>query len=365
LEYYFIAGELCHRLGHKQTLILLNRIQLAKQTHDELVKYLNGKIGLMIEGHMDINNNVTVASVQTINALLERDKTDPERIALLTYLYNTTVCVYDECHLLKESNQYMELQRLMPNLDYSIGMTGTPFRQDNATIEMNGMVGFVIYTKTTEELQKEGFISASKAIFYDYSKDASIQQTAAPIDDEGEIDEDDPTFHQLYDANIVENHYRNHAIVKICGELHIKKRILILVNRINHITLLQESIPNSIVIHGSVSSKDRKARFESFEGNEGVVLIGMAQIMSTGINIPTLDIIINATANKSDITTIQSIGRVLRKADGKESGIFIDFIDRSWPFTKNTKLRGAALRQFGHEIIQFNDFEKMITYINK
>ena len=46
-----------------------------------------------------------------------------------------------------------------------------------------------------------------------------------------------------------------------------------------------------------------------------------------GINIPTLNVIVNGCGGKSEIKTIQVIGRGLRKAEGKDEVEIIDFLD--------------------------------------
>jgi superfamily II DNA or RNA helicase len=75
------------------------------------------------------------------------------------------------------------------------------------------------------------------------------------------------------------------------------------------------------------------------------------QIFSQGIDIPALDIIINACANRTKIGVLQSIGRVMRKSRNKEYGTYYDFYDvGSDYFLQATKDRINILRKFGHEI---------------
>lgn len=48
---------------------------------------------------------------------------------------------------------------------------------------------------------------------------------------------------------------------------------------------------------------------------------------STGVNIRRLDNVIFASPSKSKIRNLQSIGRVLRKGNGKENATLYDIVD--------------------------------------
>lgn len=234
------------------------------------------------------------------------------------------------CHMAKDINMYNLLNKFIINAEYKIGLTGTPFRTDGADLEMNALIGFVIYSKSTKELQDEGYISRSNCTFYSYN--------------ENEIYGID--YHSAYE-NLTKHDIRNRKICDLC-EYYADKRILIIVNRIEHGTILSGMIKDSLFISGSTAGKERKEIFEKVNAKP-TVLIGMSQIMSTGINLPNLDIIINASANKSDVVTLQTIGRVLRKAEGKDEGKYFDFLDKG-QFEDATQFRIDALQEYGHSI---------------
>jgi superfamily II DNA or RNA helicase len=65
---------------------------------------------------------------------------------------------------------------------------------------------------------------------------------------------------------------------------------------------------------------------------------------------PKLDVIINCVGNKSDIKTIQMLGRVLRTLDGKTDAHFYDFVDESRFFRLASYARIKALKDEGHDI---------------
>jgi len=61
---------------------------------------------------------------------------------------------------------------------------------------------------------------------------------------------------------------------------------------------------------------------------------------STGVNIKRLDNIIFASPSKSKIRNLQSIGRVLRKGNGKDKAVLYDIVDDlQWKSHKNFAVR--------------------------
>jgi hypothetical protein len=60
--------------------------------------------------------------------------------------------------------------------------------------------------------------------------------------------------------------------------------------------------------------------------------------------------IINAGGDGNGVASIQGLGRVLRKFEGKERGVFIDFMDCGRFSKKWSRKRLEGLKQQGHRI---------------
>jgi superfamily II DNA or RNA helicase len=324
-----IAAELIKRMN-RRTLFLVNRIELAEQTKDELENYLGVDVGLMTEGELVTDKQIIVASIQTIYAILKRK--DESSKLLKTYLYNVSAIIADEIQGVKNSGYYKSIYSNAINIKYCIGLSGTPFRTQGDTLEMNSLIGFPIYWKSNEALTEEGFLCPSKCLFI-----------------KNFITHDDDDYMNAYDNYIVNNEKRNEIIAAIAKKYEDKK-ILILTRRIKHAEILKEMIPNSVIINGNTDKKYRKEQYENFKNNKGLVLIGSTKIFSAGINIPSLDIIINGTAHKSSIDSIQIVGRVKRKSEGKSMGYYIDFDDCGRFFKQASDERKDILKQFGETV---------------
>ena len=78
-------------------------------------------------------------------------------------------------------------------------------------------------------------------------------------------------------------------------------------------------------------------------------MVSMIQIMGTGVDIKDLNITINASANGSDVATIQLVGRGKRRALDKTVNLFIDFSDEGL-FQPHANKRIKVLKEYGNEV---------------
>jgi superfamily II DNA or RNA helicase len=370
---------------NKRFLFVVNRIELVRQTKKEFEKILGVEIGEMSEGNIDVNKQITVASIQTINAILERK--DQTSIDLRRFLYNVNGIIYDEAQTLSDSStpkkdedgkkkkntsgisMYGKLGRTLTNCEYFLGMSGSPHRRTNYekiygddsgevkktnnTLEMNALVGFVIYSMTTKQLEELGYITPTKCYFIDYT---------------GWQDFVGVNYHDYYTKNLTNNTVRNDLIMSIIEKFRDTKKSLILTKRIEHGEILSSGIEDSFFINGSTNKKKRQKNFEEFKNSRGKVLVGSSQIFSAGIDIPDLDLITFAGGGKSDIEVVQSVGRVKRLAPNKKFGYFIDFCDRSMKyFDESAEIRMEILEDYGNEVkvVTWEQFVKEMDEVEK
>ena len=337
-----LSAEMIKRVN-KRTLFLVNRIELVRQTKEAFQNYLGVEVGEMSEGEMDITKQITVASIQTISAILKRKNEDSKKLAI--YLYNVTCCISDEAQNVKDSGMYEQIANEMKNVDYMIGLSGSPFRSDNTTLDMNALVGFIIYRKDTKSLEDEGWILPTKTYFLSTPQNDGIESN---------------NYHENYQTFITNNNLRNEITKNIVEKYKDSKKILILVKSIEHGEILEEMIEDSFFLHGSTKKKLRREMFEKFKYENGLIMISMVSIFSAGIDVCDLDMLINVSAFGSDIASIQSIGRTKRKAEGKKQGYFIDYSDEGI-FQPMANKRKKILEEFGNsvETIHYTEWENM------
>jgi superfamily II DNA or RNA helicase len=136
-------------------------------------------------------------------------------------------------------------------------------------------------------------------------------------------------YQEIYKLGIVENELRNQLIID-----EAKKRIaqgkscLIMIKETQHGHNLND-IANSkdfIFIHGVTLLKLREKVREALE-NKKIKGVIVSDIWSEGVNIKSLNCVFIAKGGKSEIKTLQNIGRGTRIADDKDSVEIIDFLD--------------------------------------
>jgi len=334
-----MSAELIKKLN-KKTLFVINRIELVRQTADVYEKFLGIKVGVMVEGNLSIDKQVTVASIKTIYAILNRNNEDTEKI--INYLNTLNIVIYDECNGVSDSKMYSALGKQLINVEYVVGLSATPFRRDNSTLEMNSLVGFPIYKKDSETLEKQKIILPVKIIFH------KINNVIKEVNNN--------SFFDAYRSLIVNNEVRNEKIVSLAKKYFFKnKKVIIVVNSIKHGEIINDKLKNSFFINGQTNNKLRKEKFDLFKKTNDFILISMVKIIGIGIDVPDLDVIINASGNQSPSDVIQIAGRTQRKHLDKKEGVYIDFLDVNNYFNKFSKKRMNVLKTYFNKEIEVVD----------
>lgn len=139
--------------------------------------------------------------------------------------------------------------------------------------------------------------------------------------------------------------FRNNIIKKLV-EKHLVKdhNVLILVDHLEHANIIYEKIKELEIadphlVTGEVNPETREKLRNYTNNNKRVVLIATYGVFSTGISIKRLHSIIFASAGKSKIKTMQSVGRGMRLHHEKTNLILYDIGD-ALPFSeKHLKTR--------------------------
>lgn len=340
-----IAIECIRRIKRK-TLFIVDRVELMRQTKERIEKALGVEVGIIGSGAEDIKD-ITVATIQTLVK-------DPKKYA--DYFRTVRFVIFDETHKVA-ANSYHKLATYLINTEHRLGLSGTAFRDDGNDMMINAVTGMKVYDLSAKTLIQNGWLMAPTIQFI---KDYMTPEEIIHKEDnckKGLINETED-YSSYYNEFIVNNEKRNNIIQDYVLN-NKNKKVLILTKLIDHGQILQELIPGSKHLYGSTKKKEREEMFEEFSKGELNVLISTISIFAEGIDIPQLDIVINAAANKGNVKTIQVLGRVLRKLVGKENAFYIDFWD-DVDFMKQASLaRRKALINEGHkvELIAYKDEE--------
>ncbi|WP_297488164.1 DEAD/DEAH box helicase [Thermococcus sp.] len=313
-----VGLRIIHELG-LSSLIVVHTKELLYQWGEKVEETLNVKPGLIGDNQWE-EGKVTVAMIQT---LLSRG---PEK---LQRAYG--VVLFDECHRTSAAEKFYQLGLKLPQV-YRFGLSATPWRRIRGEeLKIEAVVGPVIYEVKAEDLIREGFLSRPRFEVVTYSP-------ALPSFSE--------RYKELYEDVIMNNEERNRAIVRKAVELARKgHRVLIDVKRLEHGKILREMLRKEGVNAEFLSSKspNRREVLEAFK--EGKINVLISTLLKEGVDIPEISAIILAGGGKSDIMTIQTIGRALRPKKGM-TAVIVDVRDDDPLLFAHFIERQKALKQY-------------------
>ena len=266
------------------------------------------------------------------------------------YFDDIDCVIGDEAHLFK-SKSLTGIMEKLHNAKYRFGFTGTLDGTKTHKWVLEGLFGACEKVTKTDDLIKKGHLS-------------NLRIKILVCSHEYQYFED---YHQEMEY-IVTNKKRNNLIKNLVTDLD--GNTLVLFNYVEkHGEPLYKLINNSVddnrkvfFVHGSVDTDDREEVRKITEQENNAIIIASYGTFSTGINIKRLHNIVFASPSKSRIRNLQSIGRVLRKGEGKEIATLYDIADD----ISNTSKQNYTLRHLQEriKIYQEENFKYEIIKVN-
>ena len=291
----------------KKTLIVVPTTSLVEQMVNDFVDY-----GWNAEDHVhkiysgkDKNTDkpVIISTWQSIYKFPKR------------YFDDIDCVIGDEAHLFK-SKSLTGIMTKLHNAKYRFGFTGTLDGSKTHKWVLEGLFGKCERVTTTDGLIKSGYLSNFRI------KILLCQHEPQHME----------TYHDEMEY-LVNHKGRNNLIKNLVKD--ISGNTLVLFNYVEkHGDPLYELINTNIdperkvfFVHGGTDVQDREEVRQITELEDNAVIIASYGTFSTGININRLHNIIFASPSKSRIRNLQSIGRVLRKGEGKTLATLYDIAD--------------------------------------
>ena len=221
----------------------------------------------------------------------------------------------DEAHLFK-AKSLTDILTKLHHAKYRIGFTGTLDGSKTNKLVLEGLFGPHEKITNTNELIKQGHLSRLKI------KIISLRHRHVNFD----------SYHDEIDY-LVSHPRRNNFIKNLA--LDLGGNSLVLFNYVERhgeplFDLINSSVKNGrkvFFVHGGVDVKDREEIRAITEQESNAIIIASYGTFSTGINIKNLHNIIFASPSKSRVRNLQSIGRVLRKGENKNTAVLYDIAD--------------------------------------
>lgn len=310
-------------LGFKRVLFLVHRGQLARQTKKSYEKVFAKSVsmGLVGAGYYEYDADYVFATVQTLN----RDE------HLLQFDKDTFDCiVLDEAHHVTADTYQKIMKHFSPKL--WLGMTATPDKRDDNVAGRNVYELFnyqIAYEIRLQQAMEENLLCP---FHYFGITDLSIVGDDKDNRDFSMLTSDERVKHIIQQAN-----YYGYSGEKVKGLIFCSS-----IKETQELSYKFNNIVNpdtgeyfrTIALNGDANEQERQDAFERLAMNESEAnvhkqpldYIFSVEILNEGVDIVEVNQVIMLRPTQSPIVFIQQLGRGLRKADGKEYVVILDFI---------------------------------------
>lgn len=310
-------------LGFKRVLFLVHRGQLARQTKKSYEKVFAKSVsmGLVGAGYHEYDADYVFATVQTLN----RDE------HLLQYDKDAFDCiVLDEAHHVTADKYQKIMKHFSPKL--WLGMTATPDKRDDNVAGRNVYELFnyqIAYEIRLQQAMEENLLCP---FHYFGITDLSIVGDDKDNRDFSMLTSDERVKHIIQQAN-----YYGYSGEKVKGLIFCSS-----IKETQELSYKFNNIVNpdtgeyfrTIALNGDANEQERQDAFERLAMNESEAnvhkqpldYIFSVEILNEGVDIVEVNQVIMLRPTQSPIVFIQQLGRGLRKADGKEYVVILDFI---------------------------------------
>lgn len=295
-------------------------------------------VGYFSSGKLVKSDRVMVSSYQALARVKNTQKTS-EKVKernneILKMMHEAKAVLLDECHLAFGNNIEQRLKSF-DTVYYRIGLSASPKPDNKKLVEKLVAIGPLVYKIDFDHLIKIKRVAKPLVILYKLPMKWYANYVME--------------FSDIVDTNIVRNHPRNLFIKRLVLEMNKKgKSTLVMVNRIVHGEILNNLIEGSVFIHGEIDPEIRKTTYDMLQDKKiGCVISTVGKV---GLNLPRLDVVINAEGLASSVATMQKM-RSLTAHEGKSVGVVFDFIDRGKYLSDHSQERRNLYLQYGDDFI--------------
>ena len=311
-------------LGFKRVLFLVHRGQLARQTKRSYEKVFGKSVsmGLVGAGYREYDADYVFATVQTLN----RDE------HLLQYDRNAFECIIlDEAHHVSADTYQKVMKHFTPKL--WLGMTATPDKRDDNIEGRNVYELFnyqIAYEIRLQQAMEENLLCPFH--YFGITDLSIIGDNEEAGRDFSMLTSDERVKHIINQAD-----YYGYSGDKVkglifCSNIKETEELSAKFNQMINPSTGQRF--RTIALNGSASEQERQNAFERLAMNEEdatantqpLDYIFSVEILNEGVDIVEVNQVIMLRPTQSPIVFIQQLGRGIRKANGKEYVVILDFI---------------------------------------
>ncbi len=316
-------------LNFKRVLFLVHRGQLATQTKNSYKKVFAKSVtmGLVGAGNEEYDSNYVFATIQTLNRDVHLLKYNPEEFDCI---------ILDEAHHTSADTYQKVMNYFKPRL--WLGMTATPDKREDTIAGKNIYQIFnhqIAYEIRLQQAMEENLLCPFH--YFGISDVSVVDDKQMKVKNMSEKEFNQLTGDERVRHIIEQAEYYGYSGSKVkglifCSRIEESERLS---EKFNHIINPETGrLYRTVALNGSASEAERQDTFERLAMNEEsgckdlqpLDYIFSVEILNEGVDIVEVNQVIMLRPTQSPIVFIQQLGRGLRKAEGKEYVVILDFI---------------------------------------
>jgi superfamily II DNA or RNA helicase len=326
-----VTGILAHQCQtYGRTILIVPSKDLVTQTEEDY-RNLGLDVGVYFGDRKEYGNTHIICTWQSLEVLNKHTKGQTADITIEEFLDGVVCVIVDEVHRGKGNILRTLLSGPLKNIPIRWGLTGTLPEDDGDKMAITCCIGPLLGKVEISDLQDKGIL-------------AKLQIHIHQLKDLGESFPSYPSELKW----LTTNKRRIEFLAGEFAELSKSGNTLILVDRIETGKMLQQLIPDSVFVDGSMKSKDRKAEYKEVATVDEKVIIASFGVASTGVNIVRIFNLVLFEPGKAYTKIIQSIGRGIRVAEDKDFLNVYDICSDSKYSKRHLTKRKAHYKEAGY-----------------
>ena len=324
----YMISYIAHHLK-QPTIIIVPTEEILNQIKEQLEKIYKEKVSIIHGSKEEIQHNIILTTGQTLYSRYEL-YTEEEKFLHIKCILADEVQYYG-------ANTFFKASFLFPNAYFRLGFSATPLgRSDNADLRTLSIFSSHIITYDTTLIHR---VVPVHVVFIKYDHIPEPMEMDKIL---GEISMLEHTYEGLLKSKA-----RLEAIFKLLTKLiNNNLSFICFVDRLEY----GENISNYLNIPFVHSNNKERTEIINQLKDEKIKGI-ISTIGKEGLDIPSLDVVVNTSREATIISLGQKAGRARRKTEEKNVALVFDFEDHQFPLVRRwSNKRKSIYKKFASSI---------------
>lgn len=290
-----VLSHACEKYG--RTIVIVPNKSLVTQTEKDY-KLLGLDVGVYYGDRKEFKKTHTICTWQSLNVMLKNTKKGSADI--MDFIKDVKCVMVDEVHMAKADVLKQLLTGVFADVPIRWGLTGTIPKDNFDFFALKISIGDVIHRLKTHELQEKDVLADCQVKIWQLQDYVEYKSYAQEL------------------TYLTTTRKRVEFVAELLKEIVKSGNTLVLVNRVKTGKLIEELIPGSVFISGSVHVEKRTEHYDEVAVVNNKLISATFGVAAVGINVPRIFNVVLFEPGKSFVRVIQSIGRGIRKAQDKD-----------------------------------------------